>query len=323
MAFGRGSGQTLLQSIACGPTVDLQQMTLALQANPSSVTFETLGIERMEAFCGSGDAMDSDSSDSASSGPDEMTNRRLSTPYGAAMAAAEAAFSHACPSLVPVASSGIRAAARASGATATHFGPHPAVSSTDDLGGGRTAVVGRDALTDEQGAGRSDGGAAQDVTPCPTPKTGSQAAPSAFTDHADPSTPSIEQEHQPIGAQHGGRGRRRRRRGRGGGGSSTGGRTRRTRAHLTMRHRLMTIHMVTAGLTYSRVRRELPIKVSYNAVRNTWYRRAIHLSVLQLGNVDLDAVRYRPPTYPQLDAALLRWFFAVLACGKRVAIGRG
>jgi len=70
-----------------------------------------------------------------------------------------------------VASSGIRAAARAAAATATHFGPHPAVSSTADLGGGRTAVVGRDALTDEQGAGRSDCGAAQDVTPCPTPRT--------------------------------------------------------------------------------------------------------------------------------------------------------
>jgi len=33
--------------------------------------------------------------------------------------------------------------------------------------------------------------------------------------------------------------------------------------------------------------------------------------------VGLDAVRYRPPTYPQLDAALLRWFLAVRACGKR------
>jgi len=38
----------------------------------------------------------------------------------------------------------------------------------------------------------------------------------------------------------------------------------------------MIIHMVTAGLTYSRARRELPIKVSYNAMSNTWYRRAIY-----------------------------------------------
>jgi len=50
----------------------------------------------------------------------------------------------------------------------------------------------------------------------------------------------------------------------------------------------MIIHMVTAGLTYSQVRRELPIKVSYNAVSNTWYWLAIYCSSPNFVLVDRD-----------------------------------
>lgn len=79
----------------------------------------------------------------------------------------------------------------------------------------------------------------------------------------------------------------------------------------------MIINMRRAVLTWDRIRREMPIAVSDSAIRRTWYRRAVYTSVLQLGNVDLDAVRCRPPAYPLLDSALLRWFLAVGACGRR------
>ena len=61
----------------------------------------------------------------------------------------------------------------------------------------------------------------------------------------------------------------------------------------------------------------MSVDSSDSAFRRTWYRRVIHTSVLELGNVDLDCVRYRPAMYPQFDTALLPWFLALRACQRR------
>jgi len=61
-----------------------------------------------------------------------------------------------------------------------------------------------------------------------------------------------------------------------------------------------------AGLTWDRTQHEMPVDVSDSAIRRTSYRRKLYTSALELVNVDLDSVRYRPATHPKLDAALLR-----------------
>jgi len=59
------------------------------------------------------------------------------------------------------------------------------------------------------------------------------------------------------------------------------------------------------------------VDASDSAICRTWYRRVIYTSAMDLGNVNLDPVRYLPATYPQLDAAFLRWSSAVRSCGSR------
>lgn len=46
-------------------------------------------------------------------------------------------------------------------------------------------------------------------------------------------------------------------------------------------------------------------------------RRTVYTSFLKLGNAGVDSVRSRPPAYTLSDSALLRWFLAVRACGRR------
>lgn len=78
------------------------------------------------------------------------------------------------------------------------------------------------------------------------------------------------------------------------------GRAPRKKCKLSYRHRLMIVSMMRAGLTWDRIRREMPVSVSNSAIRRTLHGRAVYIGVLQIENVDLEAVRYRPPAHPML-----------------------
>lgn len=190
----------------------------------------------------------------------------------------------ACPNLQAAAQHGIRAAVRAAADIAAHWLTRPAPAQGD---------------FDPHLA---------DIRPG-APPTGGDTDADTQVDRATAGPPSDGRPvGQPSGVQPQGVSPRRR---------APARRAPKARCKLTLRHRLMIITMRRAGLTWDRIRREMPIAVSDSDIRRTWYCRAVYTSVLQLGKVDLDAVRCRPPAYPLLDSALLRWFLAVRACGRR------
>lgn len=209
----------------------------------------------------------------------------LASPLSATVAAAEAAFAVICPHLVDAARDGIRAAARAAAAVVVHFRI------------GDTSAVAEDA--------DSDGGAQE---------RGGRVADSPFATAHDR---AVEPTASP--ARHVGGARRpaAARPGRGGlrGAAVRSGGV--PRAHVTMRHRLMIICLRSAGMTFSQVQKELPISMCPRAIRNTWYRRERYLAAMRLDSVDLSSARFRSALHPALDAALLSWFLAVRACGRR------
>ncbi|KAK1865239.1 hypothetical protein I4F81_007773 [Pyropia yezoensis] len=277
----------LLQTIAQGAPAKFARIATAVDGAPSSITFKTLGIDRAAAFGPAGMMVDAPSDDDGSmmvDGQPSAPRAAALSPIEATFASAEAALVAACPNLQAAAQHGIRAAVRAAADIAAHWLTQPAPAQGDD---DRHPADGRPGTPPT--CGNMDADTPVDGATAGTPSDGRQLG-------------------QPSGVQPQRVSPRRR---------APARRAPKARFKLTFRHGLMIITMRRAGLTWDRIRREMLIAVSDSAIRRTWYRRAVYTSVLQLGNVDLDAVRCRPPAYPLLDSALLRGFLAVRACGRR------
>jgi len=249
---------------------------------PSTFTFESLGVERAAAYGGAAAIVDelSDDDDQGAVAGDSKTAwcSSLATPLQATMEAAEAAFLASCPHRRAVSHVGICAAASAAAEVSVHCRTQQ--EPTVHISGSGSPVS---ELQVNEHAAHVESAADLDA--------GRRSAPV-------------------DGVQRPAKGRNSRP-------NTRSGQAPKKMCKLTLRRRLMIICMRRAGLAWNRIRREMPVDARDSAICRTWYRRVIYTSAMDLGNVDLDSVRYLPATYPQLDAALLRWSLAVRACGRR------
>jgi len=253
-----------------------------VDGTPPTFTCESLGVERAVAYGGAAAIVDqpSDDDDQGAVASNCTTARcsSLATPFQATMAAAEAAFLASCSHLRAVAHVGIRAAASAAAYRSIY------------------------SRTQQEPTVRTRG-SGPPVSELPVNEAGADVQSTADPDAGRRSAPEDSVQRPPTGRNSRLHTRR--------------GQAPKKRCKLTLRHRLRIIRIRRAGLTSDRIRCEMPVNASDSAIRRTWYRRVIYTSALELGNLDLDPIRYRPATYPQLDAALLRWFLAVRSCGRR------
>ena len=263
----------LLHTIALGTPAELQRIARAVDGAPSTVTCERLGVERAAAYGGAAAIVDqpSDDGDQGAAAGDSTTAwcSSLATPSQATMAAAEAAFLASCPHLREDAHVGIRAAASAAADLFVHWCTQQEPTVRTSGSGPPVSEL----QVNEPGA---------DVESADEPDAGRRLAPVDGVQR--PPTGSNSRPH------------------------TRRGQSPKKWCMQTLHHHLMIILIRRAGLTWDRIRRETPVDASNSAIRWTWYRRVIYTSASEIGNVHLDWVRYRPATYPQLGAALLRWF---------------
>jgi len=223
---------------------------------PSTFTFESLGVERAAAYGGAATIVDQtrDDDDQGAVAGDYKTAwcSSLATPLQATMAAAEAVFLAPCPHLRAAAHVGICAAASAAADVSMHWRTQQEPTVLISGSGPHVSAL----QVNEHGA---------DVESPADPNAGRRSA-------------TVDGVQRPLKGHNSRRHTRR-------------GQAPKKRCKLTLRHRLMIICMRRAGLMWDRIRREMPVDVSDSAICQTWNRRVIYTSAMDLGNVDLDSVR--------------------------------